>query len=61
MQRKEGKLELTAAGVQSLDILLEPGSTDTIVEILNRGRHMSFLPRFAVADALANHHTTDQG
>jgi DNA-binding transcriptional LysR family regulator len=46
---------LQDAGVQSLDISLEVGSTDTIVEILSRGRHMSFLPRFAVADALANH------
>jgi DNA-binding transcriptional LysR family regulator len=44
---------LQDAGVQALDISLEVGSTDTIVEILNRGRHMSFLPRFAVADALA--------
>ncbi len=46
---------LQDAGIASLDISLEVGSTDTIVEILNRGRHMSFLPRFAVADALANH------
>jgi DNA-binding transcriptional LysR family regulator len=46
---------LQDAGVAGLDISLEVGSTDTIVEILNRGRHMSFLPRFAVADALANH------
>lgn len=46
---------LQDAGVHNLDISLEVGSTDTIVEILNKGRHMSFLPRFAVADALANH------
>jgi len=30
------------------------GSTDTIVEILGRDRHLSFLPRFAVTDALAS-------
>ncbi len=45
---------LQDAGVESLNTSLEVGSTDTIVEILNRGRHMSFLPRFAVADALNN-------
>ncbi|KPJ91342.1 MAG: hypothetical protein AMJ53_11870 [Gammaproteobacteria bacterium SG8_11] len=29
-------------------IAMEVGSTDTIVEILSRGKHVSFLPRFAV-------------
>ena len=46
---------LRDAGVEKLKTSLEVGSTDTIVEILNRGRHMSFLPRFAVADALDKH------
>ncbi len=39
-------------GISSLPISLEVGSTDTIVEILGRGRHLSFLPKFAVAEAL---------
>jgi len=32
---------------------MEVGSNDTIVEMLQGGRHVSFLPRFAVAEALA--------
>ncbi len=39
-------------GINALPISLEVGSTDTIVEILGRGRHLSFLPKFAVAEAL---------
>ncbi|MGB0721162.1 MAG: LysR family transcriptional regulator [Gammaproteobacteria bacterium] len=35
-----------------LSITMEVGSTDTIVEMLQRGRHVSILPRFSVADAL---------
>jgi DNA-binding transcriptional LysR family regulator len=37
-------------GVEGLNIAMEVGSTDTIVEILARGKHVSFLPRFAVED-----------
>jgi DNA-binding transcriptional LysR family regulator len=40
-------------GIHNLRISMEVGSTDTIMEILERGRHVSFLPRFAVAEALA--------
>ncbi len=39
-------------GIPQLPASLEVGSTDTIVEMLGRGRHMSFLPRFTVRDAL---------
>jgi len=46
--------ELKDAGIARLPTTLEIGATDTIVEILARGRHLSFLPRFAVADALAD-------
>jgi len=46
--------ELQDAGIEHLPNQLEVGSTDTIVEMLSRGRHMSFLPRFAVQDALKN-------
>ena len=44
--------KLRELGIPQLPTSLEVGSTDTIVEMLARGRHMSFLPRFAVADAL---------
>ena len=41
-------------GIDSLPQAMEVGSSDTIVEILQRGLHLSFLPRFAVADKLAS-------
>jgi len=46
--------ELKDVGIARLPTTLEVGSTETIIEILGRGRHLSFLPRFAVADALAS-------
>jgi len=46
--------KLQDAGISQLPISLEVGSTDTIVEMLARGHHMSFLPKFAVKDALKN-------
>ncbi len=33
----------------ALDVVMEVGSTDAITDILYRGKHVSFLPRFAVA------------
>jgi DNA-binding transcriptional LysR family regulator len=39
-------------GIERLPIAMEVGSTDTIVEMLQHGAHVSFLPRFAVDDAL---------
>jgi len=39
---------LIGIGMGQLKIAMEVGSTDTIVEILSRGNHVSFLPRFAV-------------
>lgn len=39
-------------GIEEIPIAMEVGSTDTIVEILERGRHASFLPRFAVQGAI---------
>ncbi len=44
---------LADIGIDRLPIAMEVGSTDTIVEMLERGSHVSFLPRFAVAEALA--------
>ncbi len=51
-------------GIRELPVSMEVGSNDTIVEILDRGRHVSFLPRFAVAEALEEgslHHIRVQG
>lgn len=39
---------LQGIGLEDLKIAMEVGSTDTIVEILSRGHHVSFLPKFAV-------------
>ncbi len=41
-------------GIEQLPIAMEVGSTDTIVEMLQRGWYVSFLPRFAVEEALAS-------
>ncbi|MES9978475.1 MAG: LysR family transcriptional regulator [Candidatus Thiodiazotropha sp. 6PLUC1] len=41
-------------GVGSLAVKMEVGSTDTIVEMLQHGRYVSFLPRFAVDDGLGD-------
>jgi DNA-binding transcriptional LysR family regulator len=41
-------------GIDQIQVVMEVGSTDTIIEMLERGRHVSFLPRFAVAEALAD-------
>ena len=43
---------LARAGIGELDVVLEVGSTDTLVEVLLPGNHASFLPRFAVARAV---------
>lgn len=56
-QRSSMRLILDKAlddiGIHKLSVAMEVGSTDTIVEMLDRGKHVSFLPRFAVEDALA--------
>ena len=55
---------LADIGIADLPIAMEVGSTDTIVEMLDRGRHLSFLPRFAVAGAIAAeelHHIRIEG
>lgn len=44
---------LADIGIDQMPIAMEVGSTDTIVEMLQRGWHVSFLPRFAVEEALA--------
>ena len=44
---------LQDVGIEGIPIKMEVGSTDTIVEMLQRGKHVSFLPRFAVEEALS--------
>jgi DNA-binding transcriptional LysR family regulator len=41
---------LRGIGIEKLKVALEIGSGDAIMEILMRGRHVSFLPRFSVED-----------
>ena len=45
---------LADVGIAELPTAMEVGATLTIVEMLERGKHVSFLPLFAVADALAS-------
>lgn len=45
---------LNDIGIQQVPVAMEVGSTDTIVEMLQHGKHVSFLPRFAVAEALVD-------
>jgi len=55
---------LADIGIRDIPITMEVGSTDTIVEILERGRHVSFLPRFAVQAAIREsqlHHVRIEG
>lgn len=41
---------LNHIGITDMKIAMEVGSTDTIVEMLAHGKHVSFLPKFAVQD-----------
>ncbi len=41
---------LRRIGVTELDVVLEVGATDTLVDVLMPGSHVSFLQRFAVED-----------
>ena len=55
---------LADIGIVEIPIAMEVGSTDTIVEMLERGRHVSFLPRFAVQGAIDEgelHHVRIEG
>lgn len=59
LREKESAMRLTLdkvlgdVGIGELRVIMEVGSTDTIVEMLGQGAHLSFLPRFAVAESLA--------
>ena len=60
LRERESSMRITLdraiadVGIAPLPVTMEVGSTDTIVEMLDRGRHVSFLPRFAVAGAIAS-------
>ncbi len=43
---------LADIGINQVPIAMEVGSTDTIVEMLQRGKYVSFLPRFVAEEAL---------
>jgi len=45
---------LAAIGIYNLPIVMEVGSTDTIIEMLQRGNHVSILPRFTVEEELVH-------
>lgn len=45
---------LSSIGIDRLPIVMEVGSTDAIIEMLQHGKHVSILPRFTVEDGLAN-------
>ena len=44
---------LNSIGIEQLNIALEVGSSEAIIEILDHGKHVSFLPRFAVEERVA--------
>jgi len=51
-------------GIHHIPIAMEVGSTDTIIEMLQRGMHVSILPRFSVQEAMLSgslHHLKVQG
>ena len=39
---------LRGIGIEQLNIVLEVGSSEAIIDILERGKHVSFMPRFSV-------------
>ena len=45
---------LQRIGIEQLQVAMEVGSNETIMEILTRGKHVSFLPRFAVEESVGN-------
>lgn len=44
---------LHAIGIEQLPVAMEVGSSEAIIDILDRGRHVSFMPRFVVYDRVA--------
>jgi len=50
--RRDLEEALEAIGFNTLDVVLEVGGTDALIDVLIPGRHVSFLPRFAVINAI---------
>lgn len=48
--RGDMQVALRGIGIEKLNTAFELGSTDAIIDILGRGRHVSFMPQFAVFD-----------
>lgn len=46
--RGDMQTALRGIGIEKLNAAFELGSTDAIIDILGRGRHVSFMPQFAV-------------
>ena len=44
---------LQRIGIDKLDFDLELGSSEAIIDILSRGKHVSFMPRFAVCERVS--------
>jgi DNA-binding transcriptional LysR family regulator len=44
---------LSRIGMESLNIELEVGSSEAIIDILEHGKHVSFMPRFAVHERVS--------
>lgn len=41
---------ISSIGIDKLNTVMEIGSSEAIIDILERGKHLSFLPRFAVLE-----------
>jgi len=52
-QRDTLNQALHSVGINELNVVLEVGSSQAIVDILARGRYMSFLPRFMIEEPIA--------
>ena len=48
--RRDLEEALDRIGIKDLNVVFEVGSTDTLTAVLLPGHHVSYLPRFAVAD-----------
>lgn len=44
---------LRSIGIEKLNVAMEVGSSEAIIDILERGRHVSFMPRFSVFERVA--------
>jgi len=52
--RGDMKEAMRSIGIENLNTAFELGSTASIIDILGRGRHVSFMPQFAVFDEVTS-------